>query len=126
MELNLQYFGGRGSSGGKGGSADGRLSSSQIAASEKMIDKTAFQKVGNGHWEFPTDNATGIGASILDETGSSRDPMHGMGGKVYGVTTWGREPGDVKTSYINGSLNEAKTAAKEEMKGWLPSVRVKS
>ena len=90
-----------------------------------MIDKTAFSKVGNGHWEFPTDSSTRIGASILDETGSSRDPMYGRGGKVYGVTTWGGEPGDVRTSYINGSLNDAKVAAREEMKSWLPSVKVR-
>lgn len=120
---------GSGASGARGGGGGGgerrSLTSSEIQAAEKAIDKGSFQKVGNGSWEFTTDPKTGIGAQILDETGSSKDPMSGFGGKVYGVTTWGQAPGDIRTTIISGSLNAAKAAAKEEMKGWLPSVRVK-
>lgn len=120
---------GSGASGARGGGAAGggrrSLTASEVQAAEKAIDKGSFQKVGNGNWEFNTDSSLGIGAQILDETGSSRDPMYGRGGKVYGVTTWGQAPGDVRTTIISGSLNDAKAAAREEMKGWLPSVTVR-
>jgi len=124
---------GRGSSkvGGGGGGANissqaipaGKrsLSNSEIVAAQKQIDKTAFNKVGNGVWDFSGPYT--IGAQILDETDSSAGGYGRM--TTYSVKTWGQAVGDVSPTRYFGSLNAAKVAAKEEMKGWVPSVTVK-
>lgn len=96
-----------------------RFTADEVRAIKRDIDKRAFEKVSDGVWEFNTEGRIGIGAQILDETGSSRDPMYGRGGKVYGVTTWGPDPGQISPQRLFSSLNAAKTAAREEMKGWL-------
>lgn len=119
-------MGGRGSGSNMISSRTGgrlsNLSPAEIASVRRTISKGSFEKVGNGQWEFNTDSRIGIGAQILDETGSTRDPMHGYGGKVYGVTTWGPGPDQVSPQRLFGSLNAAKTAAREEMKGWLEGI----
>ena len=93
----------------------------ELTSAEATVNKTAFQKVGNGNWELTGPYETG--AQILDETGSTRALREGFmpNQKVYSVQTWGQNPGDVRTSY-HTRLNDAKAAAKEEVKEWLKSV----
>lgn len=108
---------GSGASGARGGGGGGSrsLTSSEISSKSKEIDSAGFNKVGKNSWEMPTDPQTGIGASINRETAGSITQ--------YAVQTWSRD--DISITRTFSSLNAAKTAAKEEMKGWLPSVRVK-
>ena len=120
MELNLQYFGGRGSSGGKGGSAGG---SADRASIEKKIDKAGFKKQGPRDWEMEID---GVGRAWVFEDHSSRDAIDAGFGKTkndkaYSYVAWRyNENGTVEQ--LTGSvdilptLNEAKLAAKEFMK----------
>lgn len=100
------------------------FNSNEIKLLEKQIDKKGFQNVGNGVWELVgPEKASSIGAQILDETDSAAGGYGMM--KAYSVTTWGQAPGDMSPRRVFGSLNAAKTAAKEEMKEWLKSYKVK-
>ena len=46
---------------------------------------SSFKEVGNGHWELDTGAGGGV---ILDETGGSKDPSMGFGGKVFSARAW--------------------------------------
>ena len=121
IKLNLQYFGGRGSSGGKGGSAGG--GSADRASIEKKIDKAGFKKQGPRDWEMEID---GVGRAWVFEDHGSRDAIDAGFGKTkndkaYSYVAWRyNENGTVEQ--LTGSvdilptLNEAKLAAKEFMK----------
>lgn len=134
IDINIQYFGGRGGSGsggargkrgGGGASENSRrsLSAEEIRQAEREIDRTAYEKRGNGVWELSTDSKYGIGVSIVDETDSS---IGGFGrNKVYAVQTWGQAVEDISPKRYFSSLNAAKTAGKEEAKEWLKSVTVR-
>ena len=50
------------------------------------INKAQYKDMGNGHWELDVPGYGGV--SILDETGSSKDPYYGRGGKVYGILVY--------------------------------------
>lgn len=120
---------GQGTSSGKtasnanSGSQGTPLTSAQISSYSKQIDKQGFQKVAD-HWEL-TPYAQGIqtmGATITRV------------GNRYEVETWGTT--DVQVEALNNglqvpmvsthpTLSAAKTAAKEELKGYLPSVRIR-
>lgn len=92
------------------------LSSTEISNAEKEINKKGFTALGGGNWEF-TGPYT-IGAQILDESGSSRV---GFATKAYSIRTW--RGTDISPTRYFGTLNAAKTAAKEEMKEWLKSTK---
>ena len=119
IKLNLQYFGGRGSSGGKGaggGSAD-------KASIEKKIDKAGFKKQGPKDWEMEID---GVGrAWVFKDTGSIDAINAGFGrtnnDKAYSYVAWRyNENGTVEQLTgpveVLPTLSEAKLAAKEMMK----------
>ena len=58
------------------------------------------------------------GAQILYETGGSRDPYSGMGGKVYGVTVWdGNYTVHSGEHFIQGNIGQAQTLARNLLKG---------
>ena len=101
-------MGGRGSS---SGAAGGTMTASQAVSA---INRTPFTNNGGGNWEL---DIPGVGGgSILDETGGSRDPMHGFGGKVYGVTAWDKDYKQVGIiEYIATSINGAKRALKDKL-----------
>lgn len=103
----------------QGGGERAGLSVEEIRKAEKEIDRKGFENRGFGHWEFSGPYT--IGASILDESGTSAGGYGRM--KAYSVQTWGQAVEDISPKRIYGSLSAAKTAAKEEMKGWLPSIK---
>lgn len=107
--------GASGARGGGGGGGGRPLSAQEITQERSKIDSQGFSKKGPNDWEFVTDPKTGIGASITKETAGSITQ--------YAVQTWSRN--DISITRTFNTLNKAKTAAKEEMKGWLPSVKVK-
>ena len=118
---------GGGSAGGGGMKSwvpDGRrqLTIAEIKDAQKKIDKGVFIKNGNGVWDFAGPYT--IGAQILDETDSAAGGF-GMQ-KTYSMKTWGQAVGDMGTTTFYSTLNAAKSAAREEMKGWVPSVTVKN
>ena len=132
MEIDLQMFGGRGgTSGGNGGNGSvgnsmkynrsaekyADLTDSEYSDAKRQIEKSAFEKTGNGVWEMTTSGKVGIGAQILDESDSRAGGYGRM--KSYSVKTWGKDVGDVGETRYFSSLNAAKTAAREEMGGWL-------
>ena len=98
-----------------GGTSAAKLSDS---AMRKAISQAKYEDAGNGQWTFDIDGVGGV--QILDETGSSRDPYHGMGGKVYGVTLWTYDRQGTATAYnpiiMQGSIGQAKTAGKQNLK----------
>lgn len=119
---------GSGSSIGGGNTAQGgerrNLSDAEIRQFSRAIDRKGFESVGNGHWELiAPGKVSEIGASILDETDSRAGGYGRM--KAYSVQTWGQGVDAIGTTRIFGSLNAAKTAAKEEMKEWLKSYKIK-
>lgn len=119
IKFNLQLFGGRGggsSMSGGGGPAVGGVTTGGGDRKNKLmreVDKTGFVSEGRGHWTLDTGAG---GASILDETGGSRDPMHGMGGKVYSVSAWDAGFNRVMDGQLFDGLNAAKQAAKQAIK----------
>ena len=50
------------------------------------INRAKFTEEGNGQWVLDVPGQGG--GQILDETGGSRDPMYGRGGKLYSARTW--------------------------------------
>lgn len=105
-----------------------RLSTEQIQSFSRNIDRQGFEKIGNGVWEMvPRDQEiNSAGARIYKGQSLS------TGEPEYELETWGTTNIQVDrmnngqettmTSY-HRSLAAAKTAAKEELKGYLPSVR---
>lgn len=113
IRVSIQFFGGRGARSRMGGGAG------KAPSLEKMIEKTPFQgNSSDGMWEAVLSNDAG-GATIMDETGSSRDPMGGgrtyTGGKYYEYTVWDKD-GKTLAKGSAETLNDAKRSAKEEMK----------
>lgn len=110
---------GTGTSSGKTGTAsvaaagNGTASKKSIAA---QIAQAKFTDEGGGQWTLDI-NGVG-GAQILDETGGSRDPNNGMGGKVYSVTVWdGNFTVHGPAQIVQGNIGQARTLAKKILKG---------
>lgn len=108
LKLDLQMFGGRGSTAGGGGGGSSALAN--------RLDRTPFVDEGGGQWTLDTGMG---GAQILDETGGTRDPFMGFGGKVYSVHSWDSDYNTLLDGDIFNSLNEAKRAAKQSIKDTL-------
>ena len=103
MNINLQYFGGRGSAGGN------RLIEAQ---NERIIDRTSFVNEGGGQWTLDIEGVGG--GQILDERDSSRA---GFGsGPAYGITVWDANNNSSDQQIYYGSLNEAKQELKRRLK----------
>lgn len=64
-----------------------------------------------------------IGAQILDGSDTSAGGYGRM--KAYSMRSWGQGPGHIGSTRMFSTLNAAKTAAKEEMKEWLKSYKVR-
>ena len=79
----------------------------------RTIDRTAIASEGNGNWQM--DIAGVGGGQILDETGGSRDPMYGRGGKVYSIRAWDADYNMIHETTIGGSLNDAKRELREAL-----------
>lgn len=77
----------------------------------RAIDRTAFENRGGGEWEIDIDGVGG--GQILDETGSTRDPYYGRGGRVYSVRIWDADYSQQGEEMVNGSLSEAKRRLRE-------------
>lgn len=108
-----------GMTGGGGSTNAGNMTAAQIRGA---INRASFSDEGGGNWQL---DIPGVGGGqILDETGSSRDPMYGRGGKVYSINTWDDGYNTIPngSQLINGSLNDAKRALKDTLKGYLGAV----
>lgn len=79
--------------------------------SNSTIDRTPFKNIGGGQWEL---DIPGVGgASILDETDSSRA---GYGtGTAYSVSIWDKDYNIISNTLV-GSLNAGKAMAKDTLK----------
>lgn len=105
---------GAGTSSGKMGATSAATASKASIASQ--IAKAKFTDEGGGQWTLDI-NGVG-GAQVLDETGGSRDPYHGMGGKVYSVTVWDKNFAvNGPAQIIQGNIGQARTLAKKILKG---------
>lgn len=81
----------------------------------KAIKKIKYTDNGNGTWSFDIEGVGGV--QVLDETGGSRDPNLGRGGKYYGVNVWDKNyTSSGPTQYISGSIYQAKQLGKELLK----------
>ena len=80
---------------------------------ERAIDRAKITSEGNGNWQMDIEGVSG--GQILDETGGSRDPMYGRGGKVYSVRAWDADYNMVHETTISGSLNDAKRELREAL-----------
>ena len=80
---------------------------------ERAIDRARIENQGGGAWE--TDIEGVGGGQILDETGGTRDPMYGRGGKVYSIRVWDADYSVFHEVTINGSLNDAKRELREAL-----------
>lgn len=79
-------------------------------ASLGKIDRTGFQSMGGGQW---TMDIPGVGgAQILDESDDYK-----YGGKAYSVHAWDGNYNEIGGTDIYGTLNAAKQAAKDKIKG---------
>lgn len=97
----------------RGGGSSGTASTRSIAS---QIAQAKFTDEGGGQWTLEI-NGVG-GAQVLDETGGSRDPMLGRGGKVYSVTVWdGNFTVQGPAQIVQGNLGQARTLAKKILKG---------
>ena len=104
-------MGGRGSGGAGGGGGGSSRSLEQI---DRQINRTPFSNEGGGNYEL---DIAGIGGGqVLDETGSSRDPMNGRGGKVYSVRTWDADYNMFGSVEYVSTLNDAKATVKERLR----------
>jgi len=115
MNMNLQYFGGRGSAGGTNTGSSGSTEKSNTKGSvfsemyeeeaETVIDSAKFTKVkGGNYWYFETkDSDFGEFTIERDTTG-----LYVITQKVNGKT--------VDQITVDGSINSAKQDAKEFMK----------
>lgn len=108
-------MGGRGSGGAGGGGARGGSGSSRsLEQIDRQISRTPFSNEGGGSYEL---DIKGIGGGqVLDETGSSRDPMNGRGGKIYSVRTWDSNYNMLGSVDYVSTLNEAKATVKEKLR----------
>ena len=91
----------------------GGSSSSALA---RRLDRAGFTDQGNGQWTLDTGMG---GGSILDETGSSRDPLYGRGGKLYSAEAWDSDYNRIGDTEMYTSLNAAKQAVKDKIKSTL-------
>lgn len=104
------------------------LSTEQIQSMSRNIDRQGFEKIGNGVWEMvPRDQEiSSAGARITKGQSIS------TGEPEYELETWGTT--NIQAERMNNgqettmtsyhrTLAAAKTAAKEELKGYLSSVR---
>ena len=98
------------------------LSADQQQSFSRNIDRQAFEKINRGQWELiPRDQEINTAGARITKNGNA-----------YDVETWGTT--SIQTERMNNgqdtamrsrhrTLAAAKTAAKEELKGYLPSVR---
>jgi hypothetical protein len=86
------------------------------AAMSSKLDKAPFKAEGKGQWSLDTGLGGGV---ILDETGGSMDPSHGMGGKVYSAKAWDSNYDVIGNTEVYASLNAAKQAIKDKIKSTL-------
>lgn len=84
--------------------------------SASRLDKIGFTDQGGGQWTLDTGMG---GGQILDETGTSRDPAMGFGGKVYSATAWDSNYTVLMDGDAFTSLNAAKQAIKDAIKDTL-------
>ena len=77
----------------------------------RTIDRAPIEKLGNVECHMDFDGVGG--GQILDETGGSRDPAYGRGGKVYSVRAWDADYNEISSTTIGGSLNDAKRELRE-------------
>lgn len=99
------------------GTSSGRTSASARGQNQTAaaISRATFQANGNGTWSVDIDGVGG--GQILDETGGSRDPMMGRGGKVYSITAWDADYGQIgPVQIVTGSLNQAKRELKDTLR----------
>lgn len=80
----------------------------------RAISRATFKAEGNGQWTLDVPGQGG--GQILDETGSSRDPAIGYGGKLYSARAWDEnyQMTEANERYFY-SLNEAKSYVKEQL-----------
>lgn len=80
---------------------------------ERAIDSASISSEGNGNWGM---DIPGVGGGqILDETGGTRDPMYGRGGKVYSIRAWDSDYNMIHQTTIGGSLNDAKRELRDAL-----------
>ena len=79
----------------------------------RAIERAKITSEGNGNWQMDIDGVGG--GQILDETGGSRDPMYGRGGKVYSIRVWDADYNMIHETTIGGSLTEAKREMREAL-----------
>lgn len=102
------------------GTSSGKMSAAAQSAFHQstisaLIKKKAFTNNGNGTWSIDIDGVGG--GQILDETGGSRDPMMGRGGKVYSITAWDADYSQIgPVQIVTGSLNQAKRELKDTLR----------
>lgn len=128
IRLNLQLFGGRGSSGGgKGGGGSGGqseqqfvelpkkgvLSDTEIRKGERTLESQAFEKNGNGVWELNTDYG---GGQVLANSDF-------MGNTFYEARAWDRAYNFIGSMSEHRTLAQAKRAIREVTKGELRASR---
>lgn len=78
------------------------------------ISRASFTNEGNGQWTLDVPDQGG--GQILDETGSSRDPNAGRGGKLYSARSWNADNDflEDRAQYFT-SLNDAKSYVKSQL-----------
>ena len=88
--------------------------SAGISSGIKAINRAAFKNEGNGEWSLEVEGYGG--GQILDETGGSRDPARGYGGKIYSARAWDEnyQRTEDRERYFF-SLNEAKSYIKQQL-----------
>lgn len=101
-------MGGRGSGSSMSGGSSNALA--------RRLDRAGFVNEGGGQWTLDTGMG---GGSILDETGTSRDPSMGFGGKVYSAQAWDSNYNIIGDTEMYSSLNAAKEAIKRKIKSTL-------
>lgn len=80
----------------------------------RAINRAKFESDGNGQWTLDVEGHGG--GQILDETGSSRDPMYGRGGKLYSARTWNADYDHLeeREQYFT-SLSDAKAYVRQQL-----------
>lgn len=80
---------------------------------DRAIERTPFTNEGGGNWQL---DIPGVGGGqILDETGGSRDPMNGRGGKVYSARAWDSGYSMIENTQYLSSLNDAKRVIRDTL-----------
>lgn len=95
------------------GRGTGGLSGNTLAA---RLDRTPFKDEGGGQWTLDTGMG---GGTVLDETGTSRDPGMGFGGKVYSAMAWDSNYDPIGETQFFSTLAAAKSSIKERIKSTL-------